>query len=101
MPESHAWAAAGFGGGMGQRDLCGFLTGGFMGIGFAVGGLDLERKEAKARSRPAFQQYWEWWQTQAPPIALISLRPAMDPGMHPPRSNGLRQGRRTHPRNYS
>jgi len=74
MPESHVWAAAGFGGGMGQRDLCGFLTGGFMGIGFAAGGLDLERKEAKARCRPAFQQYWKWWQTQAPPDCADILK---------------------------
>jgi hypothetical protein len=66
LSEDHIWAAAGFGGGLGQRDLCGFLTGGYMGIGFAGGGLEGTRKEAKARCSPAFNEYWKWWQTQAP-----------------------------------
>ncbi len=74
LPEENVWAAAGFGGGMGQRDLCGFLTAGFMGIGFAAGGLDLERKEVKSRCGPAFKQFWEWWRTQAPPKCTDILK---------------------------
>lgn len=74
LPEENVWAATGFGGGMGQRDLCGFLTGGFIGIGFAAGGLDLERKEAKSRCSPAFKQFWEWWQTQSPPKCADILK---------------------------
>ena len=32
-PDEWVWAAAGFGGGMHNRDLCGFLTGGIMALG--------------------------------------------------------------------
>jgi hypothetical protein len=66
-PEALVWAASGFGGGMGQRDLCGFLTAGAMGIGLAAGDLGLDREEAKARCSRAVRSYWEWWETQAPP----------------------------------
>lgn len=66
VTDEHVWAAAGFGGGMGHGDLCGFLTGGYMGIGFAGGALEGTRKEAKARCNPAFKAFWTWWPTQAP-----------------------------------
>ena len=65
-PEALVWAAAGFGGGMGRRDLCGFLTGGAMGIGLAAGELHLGREEAKDRCSRAVRSYWEWWDLQAP-----------------------------------
>ena len=45
--EDLVWAAAGFGGGLYHKDLCGFLTGGIMSIGFFAGTLNKERKEAK------------------------------------------------------
>jgi hypothetical protein len=65
-PEELLWAAAGFGGGMGQRDLCGFLTGSIMGIGFAAGNLKLERKEAKKLCSKSTKTFWNWWKTTAP-----------------------------------
>ena len=43
-PEEWVWAASGFGGGMYKRDLCGFLTGGIIALGFASGMLKMPRK---------------------------------------------------------
>ena len=51
---------------MGRQDLCGFLTGGVMGLGLAAGDLPLERDEAKERCRRAVRSYWEWWDEHAP-----------------------------------
>jgi C_GCAxxG_C_C family probable redox protein len=65
-PEDLVWAAAGFGGGMGQKDLCGFLTGGIMGIGFAAGKMEAPRKEAKDFCSRTVKQYWTWWGINAP-----------------------------------
>jgi hypothetical protein len=68
------WAAAGFGGGLLHRDLCGFLTGGIMGIGFAAGQLNMERKQAKRLCSAAVKKYWKWWQTVAP-LHCSEIRP--------------------------
>ena len=65
-PEDLVWAAAGFGGGMYRKDLCGFLTGGFMALGFACGMLDKPRKEAKEYCGGLVEEYWQWWGQQAP-----------------------------------
>ena len=66
LPEETVWAAAGFGGGMGQRDLCGFLTGGIMSLGLTAGTLDMPREQAKARCAPLVDSFWTWWNEQAP-----------------------------------
>ena len=68
------WASAGFGGGMLHRDLCGFLTGGIMGIGFAAGQLKMERKQAKKLCSAAVKKYWKWWKTVAP-LHCSAIRP--------------------------
>lgn len=65
-PEELVWAAAGFGGGMYNRDLCGFLTGGIMALGFASGMLEKPRKEAKKYCGDLVKQYWKWWGSKAP-----------------------------------
>jgi len=65
-PEDLVWAAAGFGGGLYHRDLCGFLTGGIMAIGISSGMLKKEREEAKEFSKKGVNQYWEWWTSLAP-----------------------------------
>ena len=65
-PEDLVWVAAGYGGGLGHRDLCGFLTAGVMAIGLAAGGLPVETKAAKQRCRLMVQQYWEGWSSMAP-----------------------------------
>ena len=65
-PEDLVWAACGFGGGMYQRDLCGFLTGGIMAVGFSAGTLEKDRKESKEVCGRFVKQYWTWWISQAP-----------------------------------
>lgn len=65
-PEELVWVAGGYGGGLGQQDLCGFLTGGFMAIGLAAGDLPLEKKEAKRQCREMTNSYWNAWTSMAP-----------------------------------
>ena len=74
-PEDLVWAAGGFGGGMGQKDVCGFLTGGILGPGLAAGALDRERSESKALCSQAVRAYWTWWEQQAP-VRCAAIRPA-------------------------
>mgnify|MGYP006278427763 FL=1 len=61
LPEEHLDAAAVFGGGVGKRDLCGFLTGGLMAIGFAAGEKYQDRRIVHQAGRLASNAYWEWW----------------------------------------
>lgn len=65
-PEDHVWMAAGFGGGMYHKDLCGFLTAGIMAIGVSVGMLNKERNDAKEIGSQKVKEYWTWWTSQAP-----------------------------------
>jgi hypothetical protein len=64
LPESHLNAAAVFGGGVGKRDLCGFLTGGLMAIGIAAGMRYPDRQQLHTVGRRASNAYWEWWLTR-------------------------------------
>ena len=65
-PEELFWAASGFGGGIGHKNLCGFLTGGVMAIGFSVGRLNVGREEAKEIWVKKVDDYWKWWPSLAP-----------------------------------
>ena len=65
-PEDLVWAAAGFGGGMGHQDLCGFLTSGIMAIGLHAGDLKVEKSAAKRRCSQAVHEYWTWWLETGP-----------------------------------
>lgn len=65
-PEELFWAASGFGGGIGHKDLCGFLTGGIMAIGLSVGKLNAGREEAIKICRKKVDDYWKWWPSLAP-----------------------------------
>ena len=78
-PEDLIWAACGFGGGMCQRDLCGFLTGGIMAIGFSAGTLKKDRKESKEICGQFVRQYWRWWTSQAPIHCSEIRKPATSP----------------------
>lgn len=64
--EDLVWAAGAFGGGLNNKDLCGFLTGGEMAIGIYSGEQKLERKAAKEICNRKGQEYWQWWISQAP-----------------------------------
>ncbi len=65
-PPELEWIAAGFGGGIQQRDLCGFLTGGVMALGLQAGALKLDKNEAKAACSRSVNDYWQWWTSTAP-----------------------------------
>ena len=65
-PEELVWAAGGFGGGMGQQDLCGFLTAGIMAIGLHTGTLKVTEKTAKTVCSQKVGGYWKWWASVAP-----------------------------------
>ncbi len=73
-PENLVWTAAAFGGGMGQKDLCGFLTAGLMALGLAAGELNLPRPEAKKRCAEEAKAYWQWFQALAP-LRCAEIRP--------------------------
>ena len=65
-PENLVWVACAFGGGLYNRDLCGFLTAGEMAIGLHAGDLQLERKAAKETCGRKAREFWQWWTSMAP-----------------------------------
>ncbi|MFH1266806.1 MAG: C-GCAxxG-C-C family (seleno)protein [Planctomycetota bacterium] len=65
-PEELVWVARGFGGGLGQGDLCGFLTAGVMVIDLYAGTLGLDRKGATQVCSQKTREYWTWWASTAP-----------------------------------
>jgi hypothetical protein len=65
-PEDLIWIAAAFGGGLNNKDLCGFLTAGEMAIGIYSGDLKLERKAAKEICGRKAREFWQWWISMAP-----------------------------------
>ena len=65
-PTELFWAASGFGGGVGHKDLCGFLTGGVMAIGLSAGKLKVSRDEAREICVKKVDEYWKWWASLAP-----------------------------------
>ena len=60
------WIASGFGGGLGNGDLCGFLTGGVMAIGLSSGMMDEKRWYAKEVCVFKVDEYWKLWTSIAP-----------------------------------
>ncbi len=64
-PGELVWIACGFGGGMGHKDLCGFLTAAYMAIGLSAGMRGKERKEAKEQCTNTIKEYWKWWASLA------------------------------------
>ena len=64
LPENHLDAAAVFGGGIGKRDLCGFLTGGLMAIGLLAESNYQDRAASKQAGQRASGAYWDWWLTR-------------------------------------
>ncbi len=64
--EDLIWFAGAFGGGLNNKDLCGFLTAGHMAIGIYAGDLKLERKAAKEICGRKAREFWQWWVSTAP-----------------------------------
>jgi len=61
QPEEILNVAGGFGGGLGQGDLCGLLTGGMMAIGLSAGMIHKERSEFSRYGKKIYKEYWDWW----------------------------------------
>ena len=78
-PEEMVWTAGAFGGGMGQKDICGFLSAGLMAIGMAAGELKQPRPEAKKACSREAKAYWQWFQSVSP-IHCAEIRPAGSSG---------------------
>ena len=72
-PEDLVWVAAGFGGGLGHQDLCGFLTSGVMAIGIHAGDLKIDTNTAKMRCMQMTQEFWTWW-TETAPLHCSEIR---------------------------
>lgn len=60
-PEDIVRLATGFGGGMGQKNLCGFLTGGFMAIGLFAGPTKGSDKASRQKCQNFCKEYFDWW----------------------------------------
>jgi len=66
LDKSYTDVAASYGGGIGKRDLCGFLTGAVMALGLHSGMVKESRKEIQAHSRKLSNLFWDWWKTLSP-----------------------------------
>jgi C_GCAxxG_C_C family probable redox protein len=59
-------AATGFGGGMGQKDLCGYVTGGVMAIGLFSGAAKGGDKAGRQKCQRLTKEYLDWWAKSTP-----------------------------------
>ncbi|TKJ32378.1 hypothetical protein CEE39_05625 [bacterium (candidate division B38) B3_B38] len=55
-----------FSGGMGQRDLCGFLSGGVLAIGMLFGRTKPDENEKKGKCISLASEYYKWWNSNFP-----------------------------------
>ncbi len=65
-PPDLEWIATGFGGGLRNGDLCGFLTSGVMALGLHAGTLKMDAAAAKSACSSRVMEFWKWWTTMAP-----------------------------------
>ena len=66
QPEDLVRVATPFGGGMGQKDLCGYLTGGYMAIGLFAGAKKGNDNAARQKCSRLAKEYYEWWAKNYP-----------------------------------
>jgi C_GCAxxG_C_C family probable redox protein len=66
QPEDLVRIATPFGGGMGQKDLCGYLTGGFMAIGLFAGASKGGDRAARQKTSRLAKEYYDWWTSNYP-----------------------------------
>jgi C_GCAxxG_C_C family probable redox protein len=66
QPEDLVRIATPFGGGMGQKDLCGYLTGGTMAIGLFAGAKKGSDKAARKTTFRLAKEYYDWWTKNYP-----------------------------------
>jgi C_GCAxxG_C_C family probable redox protein len=60
-PEQVVSVATGFGGGILQKDLCGYLTGGVMAIGLFAGATRGGDKAGREQCHRLTKEYADWW----------------------------------------
>jgi len=60
-PEELVSISTGFGGGVGMKDLCGYYTGGVMGIGLFCGRVKVEDRKARNKCSRLTREYTKWW----------------------------------------
>ncbi len=65
-PEELVCIATGFGGGIKMKDLCGYYTGGVMGIGLYCDREKGDDKETGAKCSKLVKEYTKWWQSHYP-----------------------------------
>lgn len=58
--------AVGFGGGMLQKELCGYVTGGVMAIGLFSGAVKGNDKAARDKCHRLTKEYMKWWAENYP-----------------------------------
>ena len=66
QPEDIVRVSMPFGGGMGQKDLCGYLTGGFMAIGLFAGPKKASDNAARKKCSQLAKEYYDWWTKNYP-----------------------------------
>jgi C_GCAxxG_C_C family probable redox protein len=76
-PEEIVSVATGFGGGMGQKDLCGFVTGGVMSIGLFSGAAKGGDRAGRQKCQKLTKEYLAWW-TKAYPLHCGEITPPCD-----------------------
>lgn len=65
-PEEIVAASTGFGGGIGRKDLCGYVTGGVMAIGLFCGAAKGGDKAGRQKCQRLTKEYLDWWTTATP-----------------------------------
>lgn len=65
-PEEIVSVAVGFGGGMLQKDLCGFLTGGIMAVGLFADATRGSDKASRDKCHLLTKEYFDWWANNYP-----------------------------------
>ncbi len=65
-PESVVSVATGFGGGLLQKDLCGYLTGGVMAIGLFAGPTRPDDTASRERCHNLTKEFVDWWADRYP-----------------------------------
>lgn len=61
-PDEYISLATGFGGGIGRKDLCGYVTGGVMAVGLFSGLTDASDKEKRQKCARLTKEYVDWWE---------------------------------------
>ena len=65
-PEEIVSVATGFGGGIQQKDLCGYMTGGVMAIGLFTGVTRGDDKAGREKCQRLTKEYADWWADNYP-----------------------------------